>query len=173
LPWLTRTCTHHLREITGGKTIIVTVAAVEHIQLLISVVPLTSGAEMVPVRRYISMEAQILKASEQLNVGSGVCPGVIPPWNSKIRVEVFGQLNAQSLIGIVVYAHISGPVTNGVYNTNNLRLGATASDTCNCGACYMGVHVHMERDFGGFSNSFSCGAPLYVNATWIYRWLII
>lgn len=114
-----------------------------------------------------------IKSIRTTYVGSGVCPGVIPPWNSKIRVEVFGQLNAQSLIGIVVYAHISGPVTNGVYNTNNLRLGATASDTCNCGACYMGVHVHMERDFGGFSNSFSCGAPLYVNATWIYRWLII
>lgn len=107
--------------------------------------------------------------------GYGVCfepPVINPPWDALVRVEFFSGLNAQGFIGIVVYAHINGPIANGVYNTRSRQLGTVASNSCGCG-CYQGTHVHMERDIDGISNSFSCGASLYGGSTWLYKWLLV
>ena len=103
----------------------------------------------------------------------GGAPG--DPWENALKVELYGQVNAQCYIGAVSYSHVDNPVTTGsaVYNTNTLKFGDASPDTCGCNQnflCYDGVHVHMERSSNGASNSFDCWDDLYGGTTWIYRW---
>ncbi|GIK55503.1 MAG: hypothetical protein BroJett015_11660 [Chloroflexota bacterium] len=97
------------------------------------------------------------------------------PWENALKVELFGQLDAQCYVGALSYSHVANPITTGtqVYNANYIKLGDASPDTCNCNQnflCYNGVHVHMERSSNGASISLACWAPVYAATTWIYRW---
>ena len=91
-------------------------------------------------------------------------------------MKFYRDLNAQTYLGAALYGHVDNRIPTGIYNNpNGLQIGDACPNTCNCnqnGLCYDGVHIHMEREAGGESKSFACGASIYGGSTWIYRFLV-
>lgn len=108
------------------------------------------------------------------------CSGAGSPWTDSVLVELWSLANGTGTkIGAVVYHHVASRIADGTYNAGlkcrgfaywALQVGNFTTD-CKCG-CYNGIHVHMERDPGGSSNSFTCGSGLTGGGggTSIYSW---
>jgi len=89
-----------------------------------------------------------------------------------ITVELYGQLNANCLIGSVMYGHVSNPqVThNTVYNLAGTSKILGNAPGGNCGTCYTGSHTHMERS-GGSTVAPCCCVDTVKGSTAIYKWI--
>ena len=105
----------------------------------------------------------------------------------RVEVEMYtGYLGAGNVIGNVLFAHVSSPISNGYYNTSPRGDGITAIvsgigwNPGECGpddwgtTCYVGIHVHMEAKWHYSYNSSLENCANYPLATyggtWIYEY---
>lgn len=96
-----------------------------------------------------------IKSIKTTYYGSGVCyrdSEIPPPWDAKVKVELYVNLNGQDLIGSVCYAHVNSPIPNGTYNTNSKVIGYVPSNcSCQCnsgGNCICGGHSGNSNERG-------------------------
>ena len=137
--------------------------------------------------------------------GSGVClrGSEIPtPWDAKLKVDFYRNLNQQDWVGSVCYAHVANPVPNQGWNVNYKVIGTVPSNcSCACGAgCKCGGYNNLPAErgycasqtglcsptcpcrccYGGTHVHMEGGityASLSCNqniglGTWVYRWVV-
>lgn len=87
-----------------------------------------------------------IKSIRTTYYSSGVCyRSEIPtPWDAKLKVDLYLNLNGQNLVGSVCYAHINNPVPDNIYNVNYKTVGYIPSN-CDC-SCATGCKC------GGYQN---------------------
>ena len=112
--------------------------------------------------------------------GDLLCATAPPPaliWiNEGVRVQLYtGTGGGGSLVGTVFYGHLKNRISNGVYNSPNLRtMGYLGDQLCSPSCpCYTAIHVHMARSSAnnGYTYHHNCNYSLSTSSS-VYRWFL-
>ncbi len=96
---------------------------------------------------------------------TGVCRSDPAPWTDGVKVDMYADYNGHSYMGTMGYGHLENRVSNGLYNSRILQVGALPRD-CACG-CSSGIHVHIQST--GAQRALNCYSAVYRGSTWLYR----
>jgi hypothetical protein len=81
------------------------------------------------------------------------CPGQANNYRQTVTIKLYANQNGICYLGAVRYGHINLnlELANGLQNItrSNYRIGTTVSPKlCDSGCCYVGIHLHMQRESG-------------------------
>jgi hypothetical protein len=102
---------------------------------------------------------------------SGCCSTCSGDPHNARYADFYRYQGGSTLIGSVLFGHVASPKSDGVYNSNNIKIG-TVPTNGQCGGCWSGPHSHFERVPGGTATTpgIGCNTTAYQGSTVVYYW---